>query len=565
MSDKVNKDTVEENGKGCEENDRKKRSRGRRGRKDKANSNTSAKYSPDNALDWYTKYPNLIQGSAQVSFPNRPGMTALAADTLSKNTGTSATTVSGFMTVPGVLAIEWMPAYGFNEVGNSQNPLTIAANETYAKIRSNFSGDLDVDPPDIMLYQLAIDSIYALIAKYKRIFRVVNAYSPDNYMTPDGILNAMGFSAAQVALLRKQKMDIFNIINTLVLEIRKFRCPGHMDVFNRHYWLNDNIYTDADSINSQFFLFNMIGYYKLSEVSTDITLPPVTLQMQSTSAANYGTSDIAQAMYNECHDCIQRLAKWSDSYTINGYLLKAFDPRSFFYTDEIDYGEVLLPVFSPEVLTQIENARALPTQTVTNTTITYTLNDNVMSCTPTCMIPQASASVATALTMQAFNIAPSLNIHADAPNVADVVIASRLQPILRRASSFDTGSATAQAIYCGTEIVVDMKLTVSNPTSMGSWLRHDIAQFIGVTDPGVVQIGGTSNVSQQLYYSALMQQFRMHPIQFVVYLTGASSAAADFYVAPLGDTYNFAFVKKDVMQLLNRNCVLSELDAYATI
>lgn len=542
---------------------RRKRGNGKtKGRTNAAASNS--KVYVDNALSWYTRYARLSQAVSNIQFPFRPGMIANTGPVQMVSGSNVVTPKNSTYTMPGVITLNWTPTYGYNKPGDSQNPLSVAATETYARIRSEFSGDLDVDPPDIMLYELALDSIYALIAKQKKIFRLINAFSPDNYITPNGILTGMGFSSEQIAALRKAKMDIWKNINYLVHEIGKFRCPGFMDVMNRHYWLSDNIYTDVASIQGQFYSFNLTGYYKVVTQSDDPTSPPLKLSLFASVATNYSAETIAEDMYEEIHGCINALATWQDAYTINGYLRKAFNPADFFTVDEIDYGEVLTPVYSEEVLTQIENAVALPEGAhLANTDITYNLSSNVMQLQPTFAMPAQSNSVPVANVWRSFLANPILNMHVDEPGPADVIIASRLTQTF----IFDEAiSPTDVSVRAGTEIITDMKLTVKN-ASVGSfeWATYDFNSFIGAIQGASSEVVGSVGWSYNYVVAGYANAFRMHPIQRLVVMTvpNAGPTAAVANIIPLGEVHNLAAITPEQMNEVTKVCVLSELNAYS--
>lgn len=542
-------------------------SRRKRGKKtttaERGSANKPSNFPWDNALSWYTRYPRLSEAVSKIQFPYRPGMVEPFGNVQIKvGEGASADYAATYSN-PGVLAINWFPSYGHNAPTNSENPLTVASIEVYARIRSEFSGDLAVDPPDIMLYELAIDSIYALIAKYKRIFRCINAFSPDNYVTPNGILVALGFSNNQIAQLRKEKMEIWKIINTLVAEIGKFRCPGFMDVMNRHYWLSDNIYTDAPSIQGQFYVFNMTAFYKVVTQTSNPEAPPLSLSLTNSNAVSYGTTDIAQSMYEECHGAISALQSWTDSHTINGYLRKAFNPADFFSVDEIDYFERLIPVYSEEVLTQIENAVAVPPSMNFGTnSITYNPLTNVMSNVVTLAPATTTASLPYATAWASYLLNTPINIHVDEPQMADIIIATRLTPTFQKLNE----SSSAITVKAGTEIITNMKLVVKNNTATAAtsqWLAYDYNSFIGVvtgTDPGIV---GSASGNYDFNVLGYAHAFRMRPLQRLISVVATGAGVQSVNMIPLGDVHNLASVPAEELAELSRICVLSELNAYS--
>lgn len=217
-----------------------------------------------NDMSWYSHYPELLEATARVPFPNRPGMEVPLGKVNLTIGNVSNPSVS--YQVPGVASMFWVPAFAKSE--KATDPMSIAAREIYSKVRSKFSSSLDADAPDFIMYLGALDSIFAYIGALKRIYRVLDVYTPNNYILPDGLLQGMNFSPETVNELRIHKADFNFAINQLVRMSRKFHLPATMDLFNRHYWMNDNVYTDAPDINSQFYVFVQAGFYKFAELNT---------------------------------------------------------------------------------------------------------------------------------------------------------------------------------------------------------------------------------------------------------------------------------------------------------
>lgn len=189
--------------------------------------------SPQNAtndITWYAKYPALLASAASVPFPYRPGM-LLPLDERANQP------------IPGVLSVNWIPSIG--KASAPSDPINIACHEIFGAVRSAFSAELAVDAPDFGIYFVCLDSIFSYLASLKRVFRCLNAYTPENYATPDGVLNALGIPTVAQVALRQNKMELFSVINELIAMSRKFLCPALFPLFNRHYWLSDNVYCDA--------------------------------------------------------------------------------------------------------------------------------------------------------------------------------------------------------------------------------------------------------------------------------------------------------------------------------
>lgn len=492
-----------------------------------------------NDLSWYTKYPELSAASASLPFPNRPGMAISTLATLGDVVDQTAT-----FNIPGVWAIDWVPSLGTSIVNT--DPASVAAKEIYARVRANFSGSLSVDAPDFMVYLMALDSIYAYIAYLKRIYRTLSAWTPDNYATPDQLLKAMNFASGEVLALRSNKVQLWQIINELVRQVSKFTCPATMHIMNRHYWMSDNVYTDANSMNAQFYLFNLIRVYKYADQPTmdDSSVTAGGLTQVVLPNATFGSSRNVSvtAFYQFGLQLIQALVDWDDAYTINGYLKKAYEGNPMFMVELLPPEEGLTPEYNEEVLAQIENATAIYRgSAVYSGTSLITLNmdcrqnvtKNILNSNPT--ITYASTTNNIPSTLDGY-----FSLRTDKPGPADVILASRLKSWVNR----QPVTGQQYLVYGGSEIVLLHRI-------INTGLNDTIAAATGYfLDSQLNQSSFTA------FYCAYIAQFDWHPILMVLNPSGSE-------LAPLGDIHNFAFIKPTDLQNINRICMFSELDAFA--
>lgn len=153
----------------------------------------------DNDISWYSRYPNLLLGAGQLQYPYRPGMSLNFGNLqMVNNQGTFTHSTNNKAPIPGVMVLDWAPSVGLST--NDQSPASVVCRDLFAKIRSAYSSDLDIDAPDVFIYLQALDSVFAYIATLKRIYRVVAASSPDNYVVPNMLMNALGFTDTQAKL-----------------------------------------------------------------------------------------------------------------------------------------------------------------------------------------------------------------------------------------------------------------------------------------------------------------------------------------------------------------------------
>lgn len=529
---------------------------------DARNAELSSQRNGKNDISWYSRNPELVQAAGSFPYPYRPGMTITTVEASAtqalKNVYTS--------TIPGVCAIDWMPSIG--KANNVTDPINIVAKELYSKVRSKFSGSLEADPPDFVIYLMALDSIFAYIAALKRIYRLVDAWSPNNYATPDVILTAIGFTVGEIEQLRLNKVQFWQYINELVLMSRKFTCPAEMDVFNRHYWMSDNVYTDAATINSQFYIYNLTMVYKYVELPVVGSDPVVNagglgydLVPWANGARTVGVTPSTMYLFGK--SLINALAEWDDAYTINGYLNRAYEGSPQFIVDELPLEQPFNPVYEPEVLAQIENTTSIPggvyfmqTPTAMSRSDLYvqqSVTSNTLVSNPKYKITAAQDPLGEGtIVSYATNV---INLHNDAPTPADNVIATRMKTSV--SGSYSAGFT----IECATEIPLSIRVITNTATQFSApWLLGVVVPqyaYVNVSTAATATVQMVETVINMYKSLLALEQFDWHPFCFPgVQTVNRNSATIS------GDIYNITTVTDTELANLHRVCLLSEFNAF---
>lgn len=521
------------------------------------------KYSESmNDISWYSKNPNLLLAAGSFPYPYRPGMSIPGLGNFS-NGGTGS--FKREFKIPGVMALNWAPNIGYSQ--RATDPASLVGKEIYAKVRAAFSGTLRADAPDYVMYLMALDSIFSYIAWLKRVYRVLSVWTPENYAVPDTLLSSFGLADVDIVSLRTNKTKFWQLINELILQSRKFTCPASMDIMNRHYWMSDNVYTDAPSMNSQMYVFNLTQVYKFQMLSVDTegnTAPGLVYAMLPHYAnPNVKTNPATPEMfYNFGRDLIDALVAWDDAYTINGYLRKAYEGTPSFIVEELEQYPAFNPVYVEEVLTQIENSRTLagcsgftfiPTDGTMNVTQSVLDNAVINPMHLTVGVETAGGS----RTCDGYNIPPTLSIHADTPTVADSVIASRLQVAMDNVTTSGTGANKKWTfdLVCGTELPISWVLWMEPMSTVTNSFRR--VEGFWVDQFRVQTSGATFNLS---FLS--LSQFDWHPFVFLGQILEPSTGTFTGSFAVVGDTHNITSISVDDLRNLHKICVLSELNAF---
>lgn len=392
--------------------------------------------------------------AGSIPFPYRPGMSFPWATHVS---GT-ATSIS-YPSIPGIMTLNWYPTLGRSE--NATDPASIVGKEIFAKVREKFSGSIDADAPDFVIYLMALDSVYSYIASLKRIYRILTAYTSENHYIPDAMLQALGLSSAGIVDLKEHRMQFFQIINELVVMTRKFNVPAVFDILNRHYWMNDNVYTDDNTINSQFYIFRCLGYLKYGLSGEDVKVGSLSM-----TDVIYPDTNVAEYMFSYGRTLINALADSDDAYIISGYLMRAYEGVPVFAVDELPIDNRLEPSYDPEILMQIENSLPLLFENSTRVldlSVTQDPSTNAIISKP-----HVSGSIPTPFASDSWKLENFLSIRSDTPTVADVTISTRLKMGWDNMVWDMSKSSYDYDIVCGSEVLIDYAIWYYNTTSTGT-------------------------------------------------------------------------------------------------
>lgn len=518
---------------------------GNRGRKPQRNGRPEEGRMPArNESSWYTANAKLVEASARIPFPYRPGLTI---PTFFKDGDDKRVSENFQLTtrVPGIFTIDWFPAIGISK--DVTSPISLAARDIFSKVRSAFSGSLQADAPDFIIHMMAMDSVYAYIAHLKRIYRMLITFDADNQITPEVILQSMGWSTNKINQLMVDKVSLFGIINELISMTNRFYTPNIMPVFTRHIWMSERVYTDAPMVNSQLYLFNLTHVYRFTtETNGAGMLEAVEVPKDATVAE----------LFTFGRSLIEALSNWDDAYIINGYLMKAYEGTKTVSIAELDSNEKLELTYNEVVLSQIENAMCAPARiTAVTSTIKQINQTNALNATYTGTVEMSDVGQSVLWSTN------RINCRQENPTAVDTIEATRLMTKWQTGSGVDR---TCTVVSCGTEIVTNFKImqhstgNVWTPTYLNSMMLHGV----GFDGPVTIQ-----PIDWKPFITALiaMSAFDWHPIMLCGVQLGDKANAATIVqnsFGMLGDIHNITFISDKDMDYINRCCLYSEFGSF---
>lgn len=312
--------------------------------------------SKDNDPSWYVPNGTLLSNVA--SFPYGIS-TGLPINTSSfKNSDIQFTGQD--QEVPGILVFNMLHTLGTGLT--SISPINVAMNAEYTALQSGNSRTPSYEPNDMMLYQLALADCYAFHMWMTRIYGIMNNYEMLNRYTPQGIIRAMNVNFEDI----KANMANFRTyINQFAYILSSFFLPKSIDYVKRRIFLYESVYTDSDNSKAQYYMYNPVGFYRWVEgasggVAEELTHLDTVFIRQYTGSGQPLTTLAYADIVNIGDMLINPLRSSEDIRMISADMLKLFGAGNSFPIYPIADTYVVKPVYSREVLSQMENAYVAP-------------------------------------------------------------------------------------------------------------------------------------------------------------------------------------------------------------
>lgn len=314
----------------------------------RVNNDIDSRNGTDNDVSWYLANPALVRDTASYPYAWPLGN---KVDLHHKLDGVYSTSRdsdkwwTNHNAIPGVMSIHWVPTIGYSDGPDA--PINLAARSIYTYVRHVNSGATNYQSTDLMLYFLAMDSVYAWWSALRRVYGTMMTYSYTNRYYPRVLVQAMGFNYDD---LKDNMAQLRAHINQLAVRMASFAVPASMSYMARHQWLNENVYLDSPSGKGQSYVFVQQRYARFSYNAT----------------TKIGQLDLEDAGSNKTFADIVRFTNalldpivWDEDFNVmSGDILKAFGPNGILKTFDTTPEYILLPVYNEEVLTQIMNSTA---------------------------------------------------------------------------------------------------------------------------------------------------------------------------------------------------------------
>lgn len=510
-------------GKGKDKDDRCTNGNGKR---EEGYAATKHKY---NDVSWYAKNPEMLRDAASYSYNNPLGTNVPLNQLVSPATVDVSMSYYDYTAVPGLMTLRIMPTIGVSN--SSTSPANLAAQNIYSYVRYMNSGAKNYDQADLMLYLLAMDSIYATWNFVKRAYGYARTYSQYNKYMPR--VYALG-DRINFDDLIQNLADYRMRLNALAARISSFCVPAVMPIFVRHSWMVSNIYKDSDNNKAQQYMFTLDGYYTYEETASQNGGTLQYHKFPSTTAKLSTYLDTITAM-------LDKVGYSEDIGVMSGDILKAYGQEKLFKITPVEPDFLVLPVYNEEVLNQIHNSTLISgMDTATELDVTQNPDNGWLIWKP---------KIAKADEGNVDFHGKLLNMPWDNVTPENTMVGTRLCATVASYSSANTYHTIGT---CGSEVVVREEILQWTNEANSTANRYKLpAAFIFDKSETA---GPLQNTALGLM---LLSNFDWHPL---VFLFSSQDGKALKALGMAGDITNYTVITTDNLQSMNETALLSEFN-----
>lgn len=498
--------------------------------------------SKSNPYAWYANFPNYAKDVATVAFGNPVG------SPIRLNPATNDDIVAA-----GVMTLNFTPTPGVSQ--NLSSPINRQAIRLYSYLRSIQRSASTYDAADLMMYLLAVDSLYMYWAFLRRAYGVAQLFTPTNTYYPKVLLQGMGIDPNSILA---NLADFRAYINRFALNIGRFAMPKQFDLLQRHMWMTSGLYLDSDTTRAQTYMFVPFYYYKYDNtVTTGSKLTGVTWDATVQTPATYNFSQLVQFGTQ----LITNMDNDEDTLNISGDLYRAYGGEVF-SVEETSENYAILPVYDKTVLSQIENCTVVGafSNADGSATVAPEITQNpsvgngaiifapIVTAGRAAFTPFEGGNDKIGINFPFANANKVMNMHFDAPTPEMVMEATRLLAATNSAGlifpNFDT--AVRPLTACGSEVINFMRYATMAANQQPIW------NFVASNTMWLTQ-GTLANYNQ----IATFTQFDWAPM---LYICGDADPN-NTLINMSADLDNFTSLTYDTLNNIHDAALLSLLDS----
>lgn len=494
-----------------------------------------------NDPSWYNKDAQSVKDVANISFntpvgKHVPGATVSVADTLEDP---PKAMLADLPAQPGFMSVGYVPVIGSGK-GVAHDAVNIAARNIYSYVRYANSGASNYEPQDLMIYLLAMDSLYTLFAWGVRAYSALNSADRFSGFFPVDLCHALGMEVGGSS--DDWSNNISNLrafLNAFGIKISAFNVPSNFPYFARHMWMNSNIFKDMNIRRSSYYVLRPEYIYQFDNLGGGL------IPVEFCDSIGSETAGVTYAQYVRlCNQTLSLLNAEEDIGIISGDILKAYGIDNMFKIGSMPEQMPLGVVYSPEVLSQIAGS----------TIVDIDPNHLNIVQNEAGIIGHGQRNTSTGLaqnfglqtkTMTRTTIINKfiVNMLIDDPKPDDVMVATRLITSLK---GIMAANATLTIDECGSEIITSVAIVGLGYPKTGNY-----APIISSTAVISYQSSGQPQTEVMSYFA----KFDWAPVLYIITL-GIDNKSCT--VDTTCDYGNVAYVDSTTLANMHYTALLSE-------
>lgn len=498
-------------------------------------------FSKSNPYTWYAAFPNFSKDVATLAFGLPVGQPLdISGD-------------GDYIASAGIMSLHFTPTPGYS--ADLTSPINRQAARFYTYLRSIQRAAATYDAADLMMYMMAIDSLYTYWAYLRRAYGVAQLFTPTNKYYPRRLLQAMQINPS-IAL---NLADFRAYINRFALNIGRFAIPSEFDIIHRHMWMTSGLYLDSDTTRAQTYMFVPSYLYQYDNTVTTGS------QLTGVQISSFGTTP-TQRTLNELQSLgdtlLNALENDEDTMNISGDIFRAFEGR-LFHVEETPENFAVLPTFDKVVLSQIENAtlvgqfsNAAGAAAVPVITQDPTVNSGAIKFEPrvqgrTLTLSDSNFGANPALVFGS----AILNAHEDSPSPESVMEMTRLTAVRPSVPIAMIGPNTGLLLdNIPADLINYIMICETNPDNPSS-VRFIIRMNNGVyINTATGTLDGTTTGTA--HFLSAINQFDWAPMLYLVDYSGTTANVESM----IADLDNFTKVSSTQLHNIHEAAMLSLLD-----
>lgn len=519
--------------------------------------------SRENDFGWYNTLPELTNAAANFPFARPLGvnLTYTSVDAAGQDILSGLTKEA----IPGIMIIHWNPTIGV--CLNGVSPANIISREIYSFVRHANSGAANYDAPDMMIYLLAMDTIYSMYQNAARVYGLINMYTKQNRYMPKELIKGLGFDFDSVI---GNAAQFLWYINQICYKISSFAVPNFMSYYLRHMWMNEGVYLDKDNSKAQMYAFKQDGGYQFDPRISSATFASLKYfeinPIDMTGAYDLFTP---QSWYEQMCELINPILASEDMGIMSGDILKAFGSNNLFTVNPVPDTMVVVPTYKPEVLSQIqnltisglfdtENKGKLDSTTYYNCDIVQTIDGKsaegyLVHNPPLKTLDSVLGDSDLPVALGIPTIAKLVTSDEEVPSTEFVMVATRLTETIPNTFALKDGSGGLRFGFeegrtCGSELVSHVEIITLTAKGTESLQIGTYGLLFG---DGDIRARAASFLER-------LSKFDWNPTLPICHTTGSGADQTFYFDGYFQDTNNYCIMTCDDLNRLHEAALMSE-------